>query len=95
MGHTHDAAVQELDAGAQYVNVGHWGEDDLPEERSAPTERRHSTYLHLRMESGRYNAELLRWDPCQGPVRVVLDGGAEKKVARPDGRLLAPLRNAN
>jgi hypothetical protein len=75
MGHTHDAGVHELDAGSHYVNLGHWGEDDLPEERSAPSERRHSTYLHLRKESEHYSAELLRWDPCHGPVRVVVDAG--------------------
>jgi UDP-2,3-diacylglucosamine pyrophosphatase LpxH len=60
MGHTHQAMVAPLDGDASYVNLGYWGEDDVPEERgNAP----HSpcTYLVIRHQDGDYRAELLSW----------------------------------
>ena len=66
MGHTHEAGVLPLDDGAHYVNLGHWGEDDLPEERGPS--RSPCSYLHLRQVEGRYRADLLRWDRRHGAL---------------------------
>jgi UDP-2,3-diacylglucosamine pyrophosphatase LpxH len=69
MGHTHEAEKRALGHDATYVNVGHWGEDDVPEERiehvTTPC-----TFLWLAAENG-YSAELLRWDDGFGPRLVI------------------------
>jgi hypothetical protein len=69
MGHTHEAETRALPSDATYINVGHWGEDDVPEERvgQAPTP---CTFLWLAAEN-HYRAELLRWDNTFGPRAVV------------------------
>ncbi|HEX5659335.1 MAG TPA: hypothetical protein VFX59_19205 [Polyangiales bacterium] len=71
MGHTHEPMDHELPEGARYVNLGHWGEDDLPEERQADATTS-CTYLHVRVEGGRYRADLMRWDRELGPQHAAL-----------------------
>ena len=90
MGHTHQPVVQALADGAQYVNLGHWGEDDLPEERgeSATTS---CTYLHLRLDGGTYRGELMRWDAERGPAVAQLSSEADACAQNPGGRLLGGL----
>jgi UDP-2,3-diacylglucosamine pyrophosphatase LpxH/transcriptional regulator with XRE-family HTH domain len=85
MGHTHQAGMHELGTAAQYVNVGHWGEDDLPEERHPRASANAATYLHLKLEQGRYRADLLRWDSQAGASRLL-----PELPARPEG--LAPMK---
>ncbi|MET0283098.1 MAG: hypothetical protein ABW352_01455 [Polyangiales bacterium] len=79
MGHTHepmDHALAEGDGEApRYVNLGHWGEDDLPEERQVDATTS-CTYLHVRMEGGRYRGDLMRWDSQLGPRKAVLGAAA-------------------
>lgn len=93
MGHTHQAAVSELDGGAQYVNLGHWGEDDLPEERDARAVRCPATYLRLWREQGGYRAELMRWDSRDGPSRAVL--GCESSPTTSAAPVLTSCGEAN
>ncbi len=67
MGHTHAPVFTEVGEGASYVNLGSWGQDDPPDERTA----RHTsscTYLVLRHEASDYRAELLHW--AEAPCRV-------------------------
>lgn len=66
MGHTHHAEAVPLPNGATYLNVGHWGEDDVPEERRGNEQPAPCSYLWLSAANG-YRAELLRWDPSFGP----------------------------
>jgi UDP-2,3-diacylglucosamine pyrophosphatase LpxH len=62
MGHTHQAQVTPLkDERATYVNLGYWGEDDVPEEREQNAPRSPCTYLVIRHQDGDYQAELLSW----------------------------------
>jgi hypothetical protein len=87
MGHTHAPVVQELPSGAHYVNLGHWGEDDLPEER-ALHQTTTCTYLHVRLEGASYRADLMRWDALSGSSLAVLDREDEVAVNRPKNGLL-------
>jgi hypothetical protein len=66
MGHTHEAETHALEGDACYVNVGHWGEDDVPEERTEQAAAPCSTYLWLAAEHA-HRAQLLRWDSHFGP----------------------------
>jgi hypothetical protein len=68
MGHTHEAETRPLGEGMSYVNVGHWGEDDVPEERIGQAATP-CTFLWLAAEN-HYRAELLRWDSNFGPRAV-------------------------
>jgi hypothetical protein len=70
MGHTHDPVMEQMPTGATYVNLGSWGQDDTPDERSlahACTQ----TFLTLRRLGDDYRAELLRWDAVKGVVDTV------------------------
>lgn len=68
MGHTHEAETRSLADDATYVNVGHWGEDDVPEERGEHVTTP-CTFMYLAAEN-LYRAELLRWDESYGPRLV-------------------------
>jgi predicted phosphodiesterase len=70
MGHTHDPVIEQMDTGATYVNLGSWGQDDTPDERSL-AEACTQTFLTLRRLGDDYRAELLRWDPARGVVQAV------------------------
>jgi len=88
MGHTHQPVVQDLAGNAQYVNLGHWGEDDLPEERAEAHTTR-CTYLHVRLEGDDYRADLMCWDAQCGasPATFHAEHGE-----RPEGRSGGPAR---
>lgn len=77
MGHTHEPVLEPLSPAAHYVNLGSWGEDDPPEERTA-LRANVGTFLVLRHVEGEYRAEFLRWDVSMRPVPVV---GACEPVA--------------
>jgi UDP-2,3-diacylglucosamine pyrophosphatase LpxH len=97
MGHTHQPVVQELAAGARYVNLGHWGEDDVPEERDQARTTT-CTYLHVRLDGSprasarsagaRYRADLMCWDAATGGSLAVLDNDGEALVSSPKNGLL-------
>lgn len=74
MGHTHDAEVHPLAGGAHYVNLGHWGEDDVPEERTSASSPRSGTYLYVRGDAADgYEASLLRWsEHCEPQPATVM-----------------------
>ena len=85
MGHTHEPTMQAVSDSASYVNLGSWGEDDPPDERSTRT-RAHplGTFLVLRKRADDFLADLMRWDDVRGPL-----------LLEPQGRLLLPaLANA-
>jgi len=65
MGHTHDPEVTEVAEGSRYVNLGSWGEDDPPDERTA-VHKSSCTYLVIRHQDGEYQGELLHWDTTRG-----------------------------
>jgi predicted phosphodiesterase len=67
MGHTHEPILQPVSDSASYVNLGSWGEDDPPDER---TSRRADagTFLVLRRQADAFLAELMRWDERHGPL---------------------------
>jgi UDP-2,3-diacylglucosamine pyrophosphatase LpxH len=60
MGHTHEAQVTPV-RDSTYVNLGYWGEDDVPEERVKDAPSSPCTYLVIRHEQGEYRAEFLSW----------------------------------
>jgi hypothetical protein len=64
MGHTHTPRVQPLDERTTYVNLGHWGVDDLDH----PGATAPCTHMVLRIVAGQPIAEFLRWDPVLGPM---------------------------
>lgn len=64
MGHTHAPLLEPLANGSTYVNLGSWGQDDPPDERTQGHESSR-TYLVIRYEAGDYRAELLHWDRVQ------------------------------
>ncbi len=84
MGHTHEAESHELGDDARYLNVGHWGEDDVPEERTEHVATP-CTYLWLAAENG-HRAQMLRWDAHFGP-RPVPDLRGEGESAGMTGML--------
>jgi UDP-2,3-diacylglucosamine pyrophosphatase LpxH len=63
MGHTHVPVFAKFDDDATYVNLGHWGVDDL----DGPTPDAPRTHLVLRWRGDDVVAELLAWIPGQGP----------------------------
>ncbi|MFT3927147.1 MAG: hypothetical protein QM778_31670 [Myxococcales bacterium] len=67
MGHTHEPVMEPMSTGATYVNLGSWGQDDTPEERSMAHDCT-QTFLTLRRLDNDYRADLLRWDPVRGVV---------------------------
>jgi UDP-2,3-diacylglucosamine pyrophosphatase LpxH len=69
MGHTHEPVLEPLSPAANYVNLGSWGEDDPPDERTA-LRTNIGTFLVLRHIEGEYRAEFLRWDADKSPVPV-------------------------
>jgi UDP-2,3-diacylglucosamine pyrophosphatase LpxH len=77
MGHTHHPRFERLSGDACYVNLGHWGQDELPEERDQ-REVPVSSFLRLVHGEGGYRATLCAWGPLHG-ARVLL--------AAPEGEL--------
>jgi hypothetical protein len=69
MGHTHQAQLTPV-RDCTYVNLGYWGEDDVPEERVKDAPRSPCTYLVIRHQEGDYRAELLSWkaEPTAVPL---------------------------
>lgn len=69
MGHTHEPCMEAMESGATYVNLGHWGQDDLPEDLpghvSAPC-----SHLVITTDEGAVRAELRRWDPRRGACKL-------------------------
>jgi UDP-2,3-diacylglucosamine pyrophosphatase LpxH len=88
MGHTHEAERAPLEAGACYVNLGHWGRDDVPEERSPHEQQTPCSYLWLADRGAGYCAELLRWDASFGPRLYVADSRQEKPRGNAAGGLI-------
>ena len=68
MGHTHDAHEAPLDGGATYVNLGNWGQDDVPEERAHGAPPCPCTFFSLEAREGGYVGQLARWEPERGVV---------------------------
>jgi hypothetical protein len=66
MGHTHRPTVTQVAPGASYVNLGSWGQDDPPDERSE-AHKSSCTYMLIRRTASGYQGELLRWDMERGP----------------------------
>jgi UDP-2,3-diacylglucosamine pyrophosphatase LpxH len=69
MGHTHQPTMQAVSASANYVNLGSWGEDDPPDERTAHGNPL-GTFLVLRKRADDFLAELMRWDERLGPMTI-------------------------
>jgi hypothetical protein len=69
MGHTHEPTIQAVSESASYVNLGSWGEDDPPDERTAQPARL-GTFLVLRKRADDFFAELMRWDERLGPLAL-------------------------
>jgi UDP-2,3-diacylglucosamine pyrophosphatase LpxH len=67
MGHTHEPVVTAVSDSASYVNLGSWGEDDPPDERTH-TGQSPGTFLLVRKAGDDFQAELLRWDVQHGPL---------------------------
>ena len=74
MGHTHQAQLTPV-RDCTYVNLGYWGEDDVPEERVKDAPRSPCTYLVIRHQEGDYRAELLSWkaEPTAVPLPAPSD----------------------
>jgi hypothetical protein len=67
MGHTHQPVLTAVSESASYVNLGSWGEDDPPDERTHTTVSP-GTFLLVRKGGDDFHAELLRWDVERGPL---------------------------
>lgn len=71
MGHTHAPVFTEVAEGASYVNLGSWGQDDPPDERTQGHESSR-TFLVIRHRDGDYHAELLHWKAKESaPIQTV------------------------
>ena len=68
MGHTHAPAVEPMNNGSTYVNLGHWGVDVL----DAPDRPAPRTHLVIRHVNGKPEAKFCAWDPMAGPLPVNL-----------------------
>jgi UDP-2,3-diacylglucosamine pyrophosphatase LpxH len=88
MGHTHEAERAALAPNACYVNLGHWGKDDVPEERAPNEHQTPCTYLWLADRGAGYRAELLRWDAAYGPRPYVAGERLEKPRENAAGGLI-------
>ena len=66
MGHTHEPTIQAVSSTANYVNLGSWGEDDPPDERTVPRNPL-GTFLVVRKHADDFLAELMHWDERRGP----------------------------
>lgn len=77
MGHTHVAEESILDESARYLNVGHWGSDDIPEEQAEGLPQTPCTYLLLTRGVEGYRHQLLRWDALTGPRPYVAEVTAD------------------
>lgn len=64
MGHTHHPCVEPLGGGATYVNLGHWGVDDLDGVAADPPR----THLVIRSTGEELTGELRRWISGSGPA---------------------------
>jgi UDP-2,3-diacylglucosamine pyrophosphatase LpxH len=86
MGHTHEPRFERLSSGGCYVNLGHWGQDELPEDRDQrviPV----SSYLRLVHDGEEgYRATLCAWGPLHGS-RVLL-AAPEGEALRPAGEVM-------
>ena len=94
MGHTHEPRFDALEEGGSYVNLGHWGQDELPEDRDAMHGSPISSYLHLVRRGDGYQAALCAWDPVAGPRLLACDGAtvaAGVAVEGPPVRSYPPL----
>jgi UDP-2,3-diacylglucosamine pyrophosphatase LpxH len=67
MGHTHEPVLHAVSESASYVNLGSWGEDDPPEERTT-RQNPAGTFLLLRRHADAFHAELMRWDGAPTPA---------------------------
>jgi len=63
MGHTHHPCFEAIGDGATYVNLGHWGVDDLDGVADDPPR----THLVLRAAGQDFTGELRRWVSGLGP----------------------------
>ncbi len=78
MGHTHHPVAERIDDRSTYVNLGHWGVDDLDAEPAEPSR----THLVLRWIDGQIRAELCRWDRVRGPLPQPLPGTGPAPASR-------------
>lgn len=76
MGHTHVPEDAPLGGAARYLNVGHWGHDDIPEEQAESAPQMPCTYLLLKQTSEGYRHQLLRWDAAIGALPYVVEAPA-------------------
>ncbi len=75
MGHTHAPVFTEVAQGASYVNLGSWGQDDPPDERTEG-HKSSCTFLVIQHHEGDYRAELLRWDEVRRTVNRTVQNAA-------------------
>lgn len=67
MGHTHHPRMDAIaDGTAQYVNLGHWGQDDLPEDLPQDVQAPCTHFVITTGEDGA-RGQLRRWDIDAGP----------------------------
>lgn len=73
MGHTHEPTAQRAGDETTYVNLGHWGVDEVDSREANPgtPEEPPRTHLVLRWVDGRAEAAFLRWVPGHGPAPAV------------------------
>jgi len=64
MGHTHHPTLKAVGPETTYVNLGHWGVDDL----DGPGEMAPCSHMVVRWVGGEHVAELLQWDSTNGPI---------------------------
>lgn len=83
MGHTHEPMISPLEGGAAYVNLGHWGQDDLPEDLPSHV-RPPCSHLVISTVDVEPQAELRRWDPQFGH-RVIAPTAVAVPVAEAPG----------
>ncbi len=79
MGHTHEPVLTEVADGTSYVNLGSWGQDDPPDERTGLHESS-CTFLVLRHRDGDYHAEFLRWHTGVDTAPRAIPYGSPKSI---------------
>lgn len=66
MGHTHRPRFEALNDKTTYINLGHWGSDDL----AYPSKQAPCTHLVIRHLNGQHQAAFFAWSPDTGLHRV-------------------------
>jgi UDP-2,3-diacylglucosamine pyrophosphatase LpxH len=89
MGHTHAPCFDRIAARAHYVNLGNWGDDELPAATNVVPSDPPCTYLEVTDDGAGPTARLMRWVEDR-PVALVVAPSREREREGIPGECEAP-----